>query len=267
MTPLRALIIGGGDIGSAVARALFRHGLRVLVAERAGSPHARRGMAFTDALFDGVAVLDGVTARRLQDMAGLEEIWEAGDVIPVTTVPESELMAAMRFDVLVDATMRRQGVPPDRRELAGVFIGLGPGYAPGRNCHVAIETEWGEFMGRVLRDHAPAERSGGPRPLAGIARERFAVAPCSGVWRSAAALGQAVQAGDEIGKLAGVAMLAPISGHLRGLTRDGVEVTAGQRLLEVDPRSEPQIFGLGERPAAIAIGVAEALGFRVGDGQ
>jgi len=90
MTPLRALIIGGGDIGSAVARALFRHGLRVLVAERAGSPHARRGMAFTDALFDGVAVLDGVTARRLQDMAGLEVIWEAGDVIQRTNDPEVE---------------------------------------------------------------------------------------------------------------------------------------------------------------------------------
>jgi xanthine dehydrogenase accessory factor len=260
MTALRALIIGGGDIGSAVAMALFRQGLRVLVAERAGSPHARRGMAFTDALFDGVAVLEGVTARRLQDIAGLEECWDAGDVIPVTTVPESELMEIIRFDVLVDATMRRKGVPPDRRTLTGVCIGLGPGYVPGHNCHVAIETQWGEFMGRVLRDQPPAERSGGPRPLAGIARERFAIAPRTGLWRTEAALGQAVQAGAEVGRLDGLAVQAPISGHLRGLTRDGVEVTAGQRLLEVDPRTQPQIFGLGERPAAIAAGVAEALG-------
>jgi xanthine dehydrogenase accessory factor len=216
-------------------------------------------MAFTDALFDGDAVLEGVTARKLQDIAGLEECWEAADVIPVTTVPESELMQVIRFDVLVDATMRRMGVPADRRALAAMFIGLGPGYAPGYNCHVAIETQWGESMGRVLRDQSPAERSGGPPPLAGVARERFATAPCNGLWRTAGTLGQPVLAGAEVGSLEGHAIRAPVSGYLRGLTRDGVQVTAGQRILEVDPRSEPQVFGLGERPAAIAMGVAEAL--------
>jgi len=260
MTAQRALIIGGGDIGSAVARTLFRHGMQVLVAERAGSPHARRGMAFTDALFDGVAVLDGVTARRLQDLSRLQEFWTAGEVIPVTTVPESELMEVIRFDVLVDATMRRQGVAPDRRALTTVFVGLGPGYFPGQNCHVAIETQWGECMGRVMRDQPPAERSGGPQPLAGVARERFAIAPLSGLWCTAATLGSAVKVGEAVGKLGGVVIQAPISGYLRGLTRDGVEVTVGQRLLEVDPRAVPQIFGLGERPAAIASGVIQALG-------
>jgi xanthine dehydrogenase accessory factor len=60
--------------------------------------------------------------------------------------------------------------------------------------------------------------------------------------------------------LGGRAVVAPIAGHLRGLSRDGVDVGAGQRLAEVDPRSEPQVFGIGERPEAIAQGVVEALG-------
>jgi len=260
MTAQRALIIGGGDIGSAVAAELFRQGLRVLVADRAGSPHARRGMAFTDALFDGAALLDGLTARRLDDITSLDDWWKAAQVIPVTTIPEDELMNVVAFEVLVDATMRRQGEPPDRRALAATFVGLGPGYIPGRNCHVAIETQWGDLMGQVLRDRPAAARTGGPRALAGVTRERFAIAPCAGVWRTDAALGQAVHAGEHIGMLAGHPVKAPIDGHLRGLSRDGIHVSAGQRLLEVDPRVEPQVFGLGERPRAVALGVAEALG-------
>ena len=38
------------------------------------------------------------------------------------------------------------------------------------------------------------------------------------------------------------------------------EVTAGQRVAEVDPRESPQIAGLGERPLAIARGVVQRSG-------
>jgi len=56
---------------------------------------------------------------------------------------------------------------------------------------------------------------------------------------------------------------APIAGHLRGLSRDGVQVLSGARLVEVDPRRAPELAGLGERPLAIARGVVEALGARL----
>lgn len=260
----RVLVLGGGDIGSAIAHRLFGLGVRVLVSDRAQSPHARRGMAFTDALYDGESMLAGVRARHVPDMTGVESCWRAADAVPVVTLPEPQILASMSFDVLVEATMRRYKMPPDARLLAPLVIGLGPGYVPGENCHVAIETQWGERMGAVLRDRPAAERGGGPRPLDGIARERFAIAPCSGIWRTQAVLGQRVTAGDLLGHLETEAIRAPVSGHVRGLTRDGIAVTAGQRLLEVDPRATPQIFGLGERPEAIAAGVAEALGLAGG---
>jgi xanthine dehydrogenase accessory factor len=259
MTRLRVLVIGGGDIGSAIAHLLFRRGASVLVCERPQSPHARRGMAFTDALFDGRATLDGVEARLLPDAASVETCWSAAQVVPVTTVPESELLRTLRFDAVINATMRRQQAPGDLRGMAEVTVGLGPGYEPGRNCHIAIETQWGDAMGRVLRDRAAAERSGGPRALDGVTRERFAVAPVTGVWHTQASLGQPVRSGDAVGRLEAHIIRAPISGHLRGITHDGAQVTSGQRLLEVDPRAAPQVHGLGERPLAIALGVAQAL--------
>lgn len=256
----RVLVIGGGDVGSAVACNLFRRGVSVLIAERSASTHARRGMAFIDALFDGEAVLDGVRARCVADVAEVLAAWSSADVIPLSVQPERQLAEAIGFDAVIEATMRRWQTPPDLRALAAMTIGLGPGFAPGINCHLAVETQWGTDLGRVLRDRPAADRSGGPRALAGITRERFVSAPANGTWKSNARLGQPVRAGDEIGLLGGMPVCAPLNGYLRGVTRDGVQVQAGQCLLEVDPRAEPDVFGLGERPRAVARGVLEALG-------
>lgn len=255
----RILVLGGGDVGSAVAHQLFTRGARVLISERPASPHARRGMAFTDALFDGRAELEGVAARHVEDIKGVRDCWEEAQCIPVATLPESLLTAAIQFDIVIDATMRRESVRTDLRALAPCCIGLGPGYTPGVNCHIAIETQWGDSMGKVLRDRASAARAGGPRALDGVTRERFVPAPVAGTWRTTAMLGQPVVAGDIVGHLDALPVHAPISGHLRGLARDGIAVLAGQRIVEVDPRQAPEIAGLGERPRAIAQGVLAAL--------
>jgi xanthine dehydrogenase accessory factor len=265
MTARRVLVIGGGDVGSAIAHLLFQLDMKVLVSERERSTHARRGMAFTDALFDGHAVLEGVSARHVTSSAAVEQCWQACDCIPIVTIAETLLVTAMPFDVVVDATMRREEVRRDLRAMAACAIGLGPGYQPGVNCHIAIETQWGASMGQVLHDHGTAARSGGPHPLDGVTRERFVVAPQAGMWRTAATPGQPVHSGDEVGRIGEQAMRAPISGHLRGLTRDGVQVMAGQRLAEVDPRALPELAGLGERPLAIARGVVAALGLGAQD--
>ncbi|MFO7326326.1 MAG: hypothetical protein DIU62_011490 [Pseudomonadota bacterium] len=256
------LVVGGGDVGSAVAHGLFRRGVQVLIAERPKSPHARRGMAFTDALFDGESTLEGVSARHVQSVAEVEACWREGRCIPVVTQDESLLTSAIAFDALVEATMRRDAVRPDLRGMAGFMVGLGPGYTPGVNCDVAIETQWGESMGRVLRDRPTAPRAGGPRALDGVTRERFVAATVAGTWRTSARLGQPVQPGEVLGYLEGEPVSAPIAGYLRGLSRDGVQVLPGARLVEVDPRREPELQGLGERPRAVARGVIEALSER-----
>jgi xanthine dehydrogenase accessory factor len=252
------LVLGGGDVGSAVAHRLYTQGWQVLISERAGSAHARRGMAFTDALFDGSAVLAGVEARRQSDIAGIRACWASARSIPIVTLPEGELIAQLRFDVIVEATMRRH-VPPDLRSHAPLTIGLGPGHVPGRNCHIAVETQWGDAMGRVLHGEPAAARSGGPRALDGVTRERFVAATRTGRWHARAVLGDRVAAGEILGDIEGEAIRAPIAGTLRGMARDGVQVQCGHRVIEVDPRALPEVRGLGERPLAIAAGVAQAL--------
>lgn len=258
-TNRRILVLGGGDVGSAVAHQLFREHFGVLISERPVSTHLRRGMAYTDALFEGRALLEGVEARLQPDVDAVCSCWATEQAIPVVTMPESELLSSLRFDVLVDATMRREPLRADLRGLAPLAIGLGPGFTPGCNCHVAIETQWGESMGQVLRDVPAAPRAGGPRALDGVSRERFVLAPSTGQWHTRTQLGQHVARGDVIGELDGLEIHTPLDGALRGLARNGVAVRMGGHLAEIDPRSVPEVRGLGERPLAIARGVLSVL--------
>jgi xanthine dehydrogenase accessory factor len=73
-------------------------------------------------------------------------------------------------------------------------------------------------------------------------------------------IGDRVEEGAVVATVAGTALRAPISGIIRGLTRDGVDVAIRAKVIEIDPRGDPAAaFGLGERPRRIAEGVFKAL--------
>jgi xanthine dehydrogenase accessory factor len=55
-------------------------------------------------------------------------------------------------------------------------------------------------------------------------------------------------------------LTAPLDGVLRGLTHDGVPVTVGTKVIEVDPRGPAAVVrGMSERPGTIAEGVLRAV--------
>jgi len=57
----RVVVRGSGDVGSAVAHRLFGAGFAVILHDGPEPTTSRRTMAFTDAVFDGRAVLVGIT--------------------------------------------------------------------------------------------------------------------------------------------------------------------------------------------------------------
>jgi xanthine dehydrogenase accessory factor len=254
------LVRGSGDVGSAVAHMLLRSGHDVLVhdVERPAAP--RRGMAFTDAVFDGDCTLDGVRARRVDDLAVLARTVAAPDELRVTTAPLHRVLAAVRPRVLVDARMRKREHPESQCDLAALTIGLGPNFIAGETTHLAIETQWGDALGAVVTAGATRELAGEPRSFDGHGRDRFVYAPRAGVLRTGAAIGDRVRAGDVVATIGDEPLPAPLDGILRGLTHDGVPVEAGAKVLEVDPRGDvSSAIGIGPRPRRIAEGVLRAL--------
>lgn len=259
---VRVLIRGSGDVGSAVAHVLLRRGHAVVVhdVERPAAP--RRGMALADAIFDGACELDGVRARRVDDI-GQPAAGARGEVL-LTTAAFDDVLAAMRPDVLVDARMRKRARPGRQRGLAALTIGLGPNFVAGETTDLAIETQWGDELGAVV-EHGPTRALGGePRAFAGHARDRFVYAPVAGVMRTRAQIAQRVQAGEVVARIGDEQLRAPLTGILRGLVHDGVPVEAAAKVLEVDPRGDvSKVRGIGARPRRIAEGVLSAIDSRV----
>lgn len=260
----RILVLGSSDVGSTVAHRLFMAGADVVLADEPTPPHPRRGMAFTDAWFDGTATLEGVVGLLVSDVKDLAAQCTVMDAIPCTAAATPEVVAALGPDAVVDARLRKRLTPEDLRILGPLVIGLGPGFTPGVNCSAAIETAWGDDLGAVLRERSTSTLGGEPRPLDGAGRERFVYAMQAGIWRTTAHIGASVLAGQLVGTLVGAAgawcVYAPMAGALRGISHDGISVQPKQKLVEVDPRTQPDTHGLGARPSAIARGVLRAMG-------
>jgi hypothetical protein len=96
--------------------------------------------------------------------------------------------------------------------------------------------------------------------LGGAGAERFVYSHAPGRWHCAVDIGTRVFKNFPIGILNGAAVPAPLDGILRGVVRDGTEVPAGVKLLEIDPRGRRACWtGIDERGAAIARATMAAI--------
>jgi xanthine dehydrogenase accessory factor len=256
----RILVRGSGDVGSAVAHALFRAGYAVLIHDSAQPAATRRTMSFCDAIFDGTAVLDGIRAKLSGDFSEMAALLSRHELIPITTIELSIVLTTLHPDVLIDARMRKHDQPETQIALAAFTVGLGPNFFAGETVHAAIETGWNEELGKVVWQGATRPLEGEPQTIAGHARDRYVYAPIAGAFRTASRIGDMVTAGQEVAHIGEVSLHAPIDGILRGLTHDSVPVAKKAKVIEVDPRGEQaKIAGIAERPGRIAAGVLEAI--------
>jgi xanthine dehydrogenase accessory factor len=260
------LVRGVNDVGSAVAHVLFEAGYGVVLHDGPAPTTSRRGMAFADAVFDGETILAGVRACRLDDLSALRARLVERAAIPVVTGSFDAVMKSLRPDVLVDARMRKRATPERQIGQAPLTIGLGPSFIAGETVDLAVETAWGDDLGRVYERGATRPLEGEPKEIEGVGRVRYIYAPVAGTFRTEHSIGDLVAAGETVAWIEpNTPLTAPIAGSLRGLTHDSVPVSLGTKVIEVDPRGERgSLRGLGERPARIAAGVLAAVRDRVG---
>ena len=83
--------------------------------------------------------------------------------------------------------------------------------------------------------------------------------PAAGIFRAAASIGDVVEVDDVIGHVGEEPVRVLLGGALRGLLHSGLEVTAGFKLGDVDPRGDPsRCFTVSDKARAIGGGVLEA---------
>jgi xanthine dehydrogenase accessory factor len=256
-----AVVLGTGDIASAIGHSLFSSGLGVVMLRDSSVPVLRRGMAFDDALESGSTCLDGALGVRASDLGSLPALARGLSAVVVANFDFAVMSATWptMTTILIDARMRKYAAAADLRPLAPYTVGIGPGFIAEGNVDLAIETLPGQ-EGELVEHGPTANPTGKSVPLGNVADERFVYALCSGPWQPSAALGNWVEADAVIGRLGSTRVLAPISGCVRGLVRTSNSgVSRGSKLVEIDPRVGAPWTGVPPRAARIADGVKRVV--------
>lgn len=276
-TTALVLLRGGGDLASGVALRLYRAGIKVVITELDQPLAVRRTVSFGEAIYEGVHMVEGITARRVE----AAQVFAALDrkEIPVLVDPDASiLLSTFYFPVVVDARLLKappQLIPVD----VPLHIGLGPGFHAGVNCDAVIETHRSHTLGRVHWDGVTQPDSGQPE---GDSR-RVLRAPLDGHVLGLKEIGEHVEEGEEIAlvqhhitqeeqeSLVGagnpspatqsdVNIVSPLKGVLRGLIHPSVYVPQGVKVGDVDPRDDASAcFLVSDKALAIGGGVLEAV--------
>lgn len=249
---------GAGDIATGIALRLHRAGVDVVCADIARPTCIRRTVAFSEAIRLGSARVEDVEGVLAKDAASARTAIASGKVAVVVD-PRAELVGELAPDAVVDAILAKKNLGTTI-DMAPVVIGVGPGFTAGEDCHAAVETKRGHYLGRVLYEGSPIANTGTPGLIGGCGAERVLRAPAAGVFEPVAAIGDAVRAGDVVARVDGTPMTAAIDGVLRGLLAPGVSVHRGMKAGDVDPRGERAFCDtVSDKATAVGGGVLEAI--------
>jgi xanthine dehydrogenase accessory factor len=256
MRPL-ALVKGAGDLASGVALRLHRAGFDVVMTETARPTAVRRTVAYAEAVYEGTMVVEGVEGVKVDDVGGIAALLRRR-AIPVLVDPRATALSILRPALLVDAVVAKRNLGT-RITDAPAVVALGPGFVAGRDVHAVIETKRGHTLGRVILRGEALPDTGVPGEVGGFAEERLLRSPAAGVFASELRIGDQVAAGQVVGRVGDVPVLARLDGALRGLLHPGLEVTPGFKLGDVDPRAAREhCLSVSDKALAVAGGVLEA---------
>lgn len=253
------VVRGGGDLASGVVHRLHRCGYRVLILECENPSAVRRMVSFCEAVYDGEALVEGVLSRKINSLEECEALWEDGE-IPILCDPAGDSIWEMRPSVVIDAVMAKRNLGT-RREMAPLTIALGPGFDAGEDVDYVVETMRGHNLGRIIREGAALPNTGVPGVIAGVGAERVIRAVADGNIHNCAEISDLAEEGDVLAMIDDRPVLAPFTGILRGMIRDGYYVNEGMKIGDMDPRIQGRenCFTISDKARCIAGSVLEII--------
>jgi xanthine dehydrogenase accessory factor len=253
------VIKGAGEMASAVAWRIYMSNIRRILMLEIDSPLAvRRKVSFCEAVHEGCQTVEGVEAIKVEDDDSTRRAWSQGK-IAVAVDPEWKMLDQTQPNVVVDAILAKKNLGTHTGE-ASLVIGLGPGFTAGKDVHLAIETNRGHNLGRIITLGSAEPNTGIPGPIGGLTGKRVLRAPCSGELYARCSIGDSVKRGDAIGVVATEAVVANIDGVLRGLIRSPRVVQQGLKIGDIDPRGNVDYCHIiSDKARAIGGSVLEAI--------
>lgn len=252
------LIRGAGDLASGIALRLHHAHMQIVMTDLPHPTAIRRTVCFSQALLFGTMQVEDVTAERAERVEDVRNILSRGN-IAVLADPEAACIAQIKPDAVVDAILAKRNLGT-RITDAPCVVGVGPGFTAGVDCHAAVETMRGHYLGRVITHGSPIPNTNIPGLIGGFAGERVLRAPADGIFHQLLDIGAKVRAGDTAGEVDSVPMLCHIDGVLRGILADGTPVHRGMKSGDVDPRGETAYCDtVSDKALAVGGGVLQAI--------
>lgn len=251
-------IKGAGEMATGIAHRLYEANIRRIVMTEIPEPiTVRRTVAFSEVVYEGEVIVEGVHAKRAVNVDEVNDIWQH-DMIAVVVDPKCATVSVLKPDIVIDAIMAKKNLGTKRTE-APFVIGVGPGFIAPDDVHAVVESNRGHNLGRVFYDGAAEPHTGVPGPTMGYTSERVLRSPRAGLVKHVKELGETVKKGELILYVDDVPVRASIDGLLRGLIRE-INVIENEKVGDIDPRGVTEYcFTITEKARAIGGGVLEAI--------
>lgn len=254
---VKVLIKGAGDLATGIAYEFWLAGHEVLMTEIDVPLSVRRMVSFSRAVYEGEAQVEKAKGILVQNLEEARAVTAAGN-IAVIVDKEAKIREEYKPDILIDSIMAKQNTGTGKED-APVVIGIGPGFTAGSDCHYVIETQRGPSLGNVICEGSAIPNTGIPGEIAGYTIQRLIKASASGKAEPAVRIGDLVKKGQVVAVTGGVPVYAQMSGIVRGMLQEGVEVEKGLKIGDIDARENREYcYTISDKARKIGRGALEA---------
>ena len=256
------IVRGGGDLATGIIHRLHSAGFPVLILETEKPAAIRRQVSFCEAVYEGTATVEGVTAVKIDSISQIPETHEKNQ-IPILIDPFGHSIELLKPAMVLDAIIAKKNLGTNR-SMAPVTAAVGPGFTAGVDVDFVIESMRGHNLGRIITSGTALPNTGIPGNIGGYTGERVLHAEAAGVMQNICHIGDIVTKGQPIAQIvtadgSSVPVCATIPGIIRGLIRDGYQVPKGFKIADIDPREDQlkNCFTISDKARCIAGSVLE----------
>ena len=260
---MKVVIRGGGDLATGVAEVLYQSGFKILILDIEKPSSIRRSVCFSEAIYDGIIQVENIICKKVENENEIEKCWSE-KIIPIMVDEKGEIIKKIKPNVVVDSIIAKKNLGTTK-EMAPITVALGDGFEAGKDVDIVVETMRGHNLGRVITSGRAMKNTGIPGEIKGVSKDRVIYSLANGIFSSVKKIGDTVQKDEIIGYVGDVEIRGKISGVLRGIIRDGYEVTENMKIGDIDPRIEEKnnCFTISDKARSLGGAVLRAIMFRL----
>ena len=260
---MKVVIRGGGDLATGVAEVLYQSGFKILILDIEKPSSIRRSVCFSEAIYEGVTKVENIICKKVENENDIEKCWNE-KIIPIMVDEKGEIIKKIKPNVVVDSIIAKKNLGTTK-DMAPITIALGDGFEAGKDVDIVVETMRGHNLGRIITSGRAMKNTGIPGEIKGVSKDRVIYSLANGIFSSVKKIGDTVQKDEIIGYVGDVEIRGKISGVLRGIIRDGYEVTENMKIGDIDPRIEEKnnCFTISDKARSLGGAVLRAIMFRL----